>query len=273
MGVDATTVTIPWTKLPFYFAPAGLQADLAKLEAEMWMPHYKQSDYDGDWNSLSLRSISGRANDILSVGGADNYRDTPLMAMCDHMRAAVDAFAFPKTSVRLLRLGAGARIKEHVDADLGLADGELRIHVPVTTNDKVEFVVSERRLVLGAGEAWYIDFSKPHRIYNGGETDRVHLVIDGEMNDWVLELLERASRDVVTESFAADAREQLLRFREQVFEDTGLQAELLGVASRVELIEAMVRAGERMGYGFKATDVDAMQSEMIHQWSARKDEL
>jgi len=201
MGIDAAGLAILWTRLPFFFDPAGLQADLAKLEAEMWMPHYNQRDYDGDWNSLSLRSTSGRANDILSVGGAERYKDTPVMAMCQHMRAAVEAFAFPKSSVRLLRLGAGARINEHVDRDLGLAGGELRIHVPVTTNDKMEFVVANRRLVLRAGEAWYIDFSKPHRLYNGGETDRVHLVIDGEMNEWVLEMLERSSREMVTESF------------------------------------------------------------------------
>jgi hypothetical protein len=273
MGIDAANLTILWTKLPFFFNPAGLQADLAKLEAEMWMPHYNQRDYDGDWNSLSLRSMSGRANDILSVGGPDSYRDTPVMAMCQHMRAAVEAFPFPKTSVRLLRLGAGARIKEHVDRDLGLADGELRIHVPVTTNDKMEFVVSERRLILQPGEAWYIDFSKPHRIYNGGDTDRVHLVIDGVVNAWVLETLERSSREIVTESFAADAKQQLVRFREQVFADASLQSELLLARDRTKLMEAMVAAGERLGYSFKARDVDAMQSELNHSWNARKDEL
>jgi hypothetical protein len=195
------------------------------------------------------------------------------MALCEHMRAAVDAFRFPKASVRLLRLGAGARIKEHVDRDLGLADGELRIHVPVTTNDKVEFVVSDRRLLLGVGEAWYIDFSKPHRIFNGGSTDRVHLVIDGAVNEWALEMLERSSREIVTESYAADAREQLLRFREQVFADATLQAKLLPASTRAELVNAMVTAGDRLGYSFKARDVDAMHGEMSHRWSGREGEL
>ncbi len=192
---------IAWTRLPFFFEPAGLKEDLAKLEETAWVPHFNKRDYEGTWNSLSLRSRSGRANDILPVGEVEEYSDTPLMELCPHLRAVVQSFRFPMRTVRLLRLEAGSRINEHVDRMLGVADGELRIHVPVTTNGALEFVVSGRRLVLHEGEAWYIDFSKPHRLYNGGETDRVHLVIDGVVNDWVVEMLQRSVREIVTESY------------------------------------------------------------------------
>ncbi len=101
--------------------------------------------------------------------------------------AAVNAFEFPKEAVRLLRLHAGARIKEHRDHDLGLADGELRIHVPIATNDDVEFIVANRRLILQEGESWYIDFSQPHRINNPGASDRVRrtapFISNGKVSD------------------------------------------------------------------------------------------
>jgi quercetin dioxygenase-like cupin family protein len=61
----------------------------------------------------------------------------------------------------------------------------VRIHIPVQTNPDVKFVVDGRALPLKEGEAWYINFNLPHRIYNGGATDRVHLVIDCRLNAWL----------------------------------------------------------------------------------------
>ena len=200
-GQPVTTLEIPWTKLAMSFDPAGLRADLALIPEIIWLLHFNQQDYDGNWSSVALKSRSGRANDIVPIGGPEDFRDTPLMEACPHLHAVVEAFQCPMKSVRLLRLAAGSRIKEHRDRDLVLKDGELRIHVPVMTNEKLEFVVANRRLILREGEAWYIDFTQPHRIYNGGETDRTHLILDACLNDWAIELLERSVKDVVTETF------------------------------------------------------------------------
>ena len=196
-------MAIPWTKLPQIFAPDGLQADLAAIVAAVWVPHFNTKDYDGQWSSVALRSRTGHVKDIMPVGTLEEYRDTPLMECSPHLRAAVEAFAFPKMSVRLLRLHAGARVLEHTDRCLGLEDGEVRLHVPITTNEQVEFVVAGRQLRLRAGESWYIDFTQPHRIFNGGSTDRVHLVIDGPANEWVLDLVRRSAAEIVTETTAA----------------------------------------------------------------------
>ena len=42
---------------------------------------------------------------------------------------------------------------------------------------------------MEAGSAWYLRLIDPHRVVNGGSSDRVHLVIDAEMNGWLLNLL------------------------------------------------------------------------------------
>jgi hypothetical protein len=62
----------------------------------------------------------------------------------------------------------------------------------VVTNDAVEFYLNDTRVVLEAGTLWYLRLSEPHRIVNGGSTDRVHLVIDAEVDGWVKALFESA---------------------------------------------------------------------------------
>ena len=262
-------MTIQWTKLPFSFEPALLREDLSAIVGGAWKPHFNQQDYAGDWSGLALRSRTGDANDISPHGTAAEFKDTPLMEQCPHLRAAVEAFQFPVKSVRLLRLEAGSRVNEHSDPDLGLADGQLRVHVPVMTSEQVEFVVANRRLILREGESWYIDFSQRHRIYNGGTTDRIHLIIDGEVNEWALALLEKSAREIVTESFDPPGMMEFRRFQEVVYNDPNLQTALLGVTGKRELFEEVVVAGAQHGYVFDMEVVESVFQANRQAWMER----
>jgi hypothetical protein len=91
-----------------------------------------------------------------------------------------------------MRLSPGSVIKEHRDHDLAFEDGTVRIHVPVTTNDGVDFRLNGTRCVMPAGSAWYLRLSDPHSVANRRATDRVHLVIDATVDGWVQDLYERA---------------------------------------------------------------------------------
>lgn len=267
--LDLPPVTLPWTKLPFFFDPISLRADLRVISDSIWTPHFNQQDYAGNWSIVSLRSRTGLAEDILPHGTGDEFRNTPLAALCPHLQAAVEVFKFPKKSVRLLRLHAGSRVREHRDADLGLADGELRIHIPVATNDEVEFVVANRKLVLREGEAWYIDFSQPHRIDNRSKSDRIHLVIDGTVNEWAAELLERSSREVVTETFEPTGVANLRIFREMVFEDAHLQATLLAIEDRQQFLETVVGLGLQRGCEFELEVAESAFDLKRREWMER----
>lgn len=269
LEIDVTAVSLQWTKLPFFFDPAGLRADLEAIPDAAWIPHFNQQDYEGAWSSVALRSRSGRAEDIVPRGSAEEFRDTSFAALCPHLRAVVDVFEIQKKSVRLLRLHAGSRVREHRDRDLGLADGELRIHVPVTTNEDVEFIVANRRLVLGEGEAWYIDFSQPHRIHNRGASDRIHLVIDGEVNNWATALLERSAQQMVTETFEPAGMASFRAFCEMVFEDENLQAKLQGVTHVRQFLEAVVAAGAERGIVFDLSDAESVFNQRSHDWLRR----
>src|SRR5262249_44878642 len=66
--------------------------------------------------------------------------------------------------------------------------GSIRIHVPIVTHEKVVFSLDGERVRWREGELWYGDFSKPHWLRNESDVLRVHLVIDVEIDEWVLGL-------------------------------------------------------------------------------------
>jgi hypothetical protein len=92
-----------------------------------------------------------------------------------------------------MRLTAGSMIKEHEDVDLSFEDGSVRLHIPVVTNDGVDFQLNGARVVLEAGSCWYLRLSDPHSVANRGTEDRVHLVIDAFVNDWIGRVFEQAA--------------------------------------------------------------------------------
>jgi hypothetical protein len=74
-----------------------------------------------------------------------------------------------------MKLGAGAHIREHTDPGFDPAD-EVRLHVPIQTDDGVRFEHDGHPLHLSPGNTFYLDFSQPHAVCN--ETD-----LPGERQD------------------------------------------------------------------------------------------
>jgi hypothetical protein len=183
-------------RLPLDFDPAALSAALNALARVPWTAHFVQQNYDGDWSAIALRAPKGAQHPIqmiLSNPGVDKYVDTPFLAAAPYFRAVLAEFECPLLSVRLMRLGPGSVIKEHSDHDLSAEQGTVRLHVPVVTNDQVDFRLNGSRCVMPAGSTWYLRLSDPHSVANRGTIDRVHLVIDAAVNSWVKDLLTRAA--------------------------------------------------------------------------------
>jgi hypothetical protein len=188
---------IAFLKLPFAVDLRGIREDLARCLALEWQPHFNTRDYEGGWNSISLRSPNGATDNILAVANeASEFQDTPLMATCPHFTALMQALQCEKESVRLLRQAAGGEIKTHRDMGLHYADGVFRLHFPIFTNDEVDFVVAGHRLPMQAGECWFADFSLPHSVVNRGDTERIHLVVDCLRNPWSDAWFEQAGFDM-----------------------------------------------------------------------------
>jgi hypothetical protein len=184
-------------RLPLAFDPRLLAGDLAHLSSQEWIRHYVKQNYDGDWSVIPLRGPAGETHPVRMIYAdptARSFVDTPLLDGCGYFRQVLDSFRCTLHTVRLMRLGPGSLIKEHTDFDLSFEDGMVRVHIPIATNDGVEFYLNKERVVLEAGSAWYLRLSDPHSVVNRGSADRVHMVIDAEVNGWVEALLESALR-------------------------------------------------------------------------------
>jgi hypothetical protein len=143
---------------------------------------------------IPLRAAQGATHPLRMIyadPGCKVFVDTPFLARCPYFREVLSIFACPQRSVRLMRLAAGSQIKEHCDPGLDVEHATVRLHIPLTTNPDVEFYLNGTRVEMGAGSAWYPRLTDPHRVVNRGRSDRVHLIIDTELNDWLLDMLKR----------------------------------------------------------------------------------
>ena len=75
------------------------------------------------------------------------------------------------------RLRPGGKIMPHVDKHPSFHAGH-RIHVPLTTNSRVRFVIDGVPRQFEPGQAYEINNQKAHSVANKGATDRLHLIFD-----------------------------------------------------------------------------------------------
>jgi Aspartyl/Asparaginyl beta-hydroxylase len=184
-------------KLGLDFEPARLSQDLSSAVSWGWRAHFNRQDYDGGWDVIPLRAPDDARHPIQMISPnpmAKAYVDTPVLERCLYFREVLAAFACPLRSARLMRLAPGAVIKEHTDDFLDVEDGAIRLHIPVVTNDAVDFRLNRIRVAMAPGTVWYLRLSDPHSIANGGASDRVHLLIDMLLNKWLVGLLEEAEK-------------------------------------------------------------------------------
>ncbi|MEQ7798607.1 aspartyl/asparaginyl beta-hydroxylase domain-containing protein [Pedobacter sp. ASV1-7] len=172
-------------KLPFEFNVSLLQADVQRIQDNIWVAHYNKKDYDGSWTSLALYSKDGMSSTIYaSMDSSSTLKATEIMGLCTYIHEILEIFEFEKVAVRLMRLNAGAVIKPHRDNALGYEDGDFRLHIPIVTNPEVNFMLGGERVIMNEGTCWYINANEEHHVSNNGLTDRIHLVIDGKRNEW-----------------------------------------------------------------------------------------
>lgn len=78
----------------------------------------------------------------------------------------------------LVRLRAHSVIPTHTDQGEFL-NSTRRIHLPIITNPGCTFTVGTETKHLPVGQIWEINNTgMPHSVNNGGDTDRIHLIVD-----------------------------------------------------------------------------------------------
>jgi len=75
------------------------------------------------------------------------------------------------------KLLAGGKITPHTDTHPSFHRGH-RIHVPITTNPRVRFMIDGRPHQLQVGQAYEINNQKNHSVMNKGTEDRITFIFD-----------------------------------------------------------------------------------------------
>lgn len=227
---------IKYLQLPVYFDAVQMQQELSNFQNKDWQLHYQKLHYDGEWKAIPLRSIQGDETNIIVAPQANPvYEDTSFLKRSPYFRQVLSYFKCPLQAVRLLNLKPSAVIKEHRDAELNFEKGEIRIHIPVVTNELVEFYLDKERIRLKEGECWYLNFNLKHSIQNNSKQDRVHLVIDAIVNDWVKELFlipDLLKKEIAEPSYDSETKNQIIKsLREMNTETSNRMADEMEASS------------------------------------------
>ena len=169
----------------------------------------------GGWSSLTVKSEEGRDCAFLPAKRMGEptavYVYTKLGEQCPRLRSFLDNLGSKVFLVRVLKLRPGELVKFHTD-EVAFQDvtSVVRLHLPLTTNPEcvLRFGIPLRRPLPGynvwdarqvhethipPGELWFTNVNALHSVYNGGKTDRMHLVIDAAPQPALADALKRWS--------------------------------------------------------------------------------
>jgi len=175
----------PFIKLPIRFSTDALAAEVRALPKTAWVPH--PSGYPGN-DAVRLVTPGGQPTDAFE----GPMRPTEFLQRCAYVMQIMAELGGVWGRSRLMGLGAGGEVPEHVDAHYHWRT-HLRIHVPIITNPAVEFTCGGETVHMAAGECWLFDSFRWHEVHNRGHEHRVHLVLDSVVTDALWDLIEAAA--------------------------------------------------------------------------------
>lgn len=163
-------LTQPFIRLPLQFDAEQLKHELDAFRSSHWMPH--PSGMVGN-SALPLVSKNGEVNNDF-VG---HMKATSYLLQSEYMLQSIASLGEVVGRSRLMKLGAGNEVTQHVDFNYHWYT-RVRIHIPIVTFPEVVFFCGDEQVHMKAGECWIFDSWRHHRVVNSANTDRTHLVID-----------------------------------------------------------------------------------------------
>ena len=160
----------------------ALSATILGLDEQVWKENaYRQKKYDVHNLTESVVMIftdgSGWPDiEVTKESGWDLMAETA-MPLMDKI---IEEFYPPGgTIVRAMaaKLIVGGVIKPHVDMHPSFHVGH-RIHIPITTNSRVRFMIDGKPNRFVVGHAYEINNQKQHSVMNKGKEDRITFIFD-----------------------------------------------------------------------------------------------
>ena len=154
-----------------------LKAKVAQLTENDWAQSDRHTQFDIHKETQSIQLLG----DDMSHTPPQKTRYFDLLAadVAPIIERLKGHFGREGVFIRVLiaRLNAQSEIKPHVDKGYSLINCN-RIHIPLFTNDQVQFSVGGESRTLNEGEVWEINNADVHAVTNASDYPRVHLIID-----------------------------------------------------------------------------------------------
>jgi hypothetical protein len=174
-------IGIPLRELGSFDSTALREAILQQDEAAWHEDQYRQDKYEvhRQTESIVLVFTDGSnwpESEVRKEPGWDRLADVAVPLM----HAIIDKH-YPKggTIIRAMaaKLLAGGRIDPHYDKHPSFHCGH-RIHIPITSNPRVRFMIDGRPYQFKVGEVYEINNQKQHSVMNKGKDDRITFIFD-----------------------------------------------------------------------------------------------
>lgn len=159
-----------------------LKSAILQQDAEAWHEQeYRQQEYDVHRYTESIVMVftdgSGWPDiEVSKQPGWDRLADVALPVMHDIVEKY---YPTGGTIIRAMaaKLLAGGKIRPHRDFHQSFHYGH-RIHIPVTTNPRVRFMIDGRPYQFEVGKIYEINNQLMHSVMNKGSEDRITFIFD-----------------------------------------------------------------------------------------------
>ncbi|MET0844794.1 MAG: aspartyl/asparaginyl beta-hydroxylase domain-containing protein [Pseudomonas sp.] len=241
--------------------PLLLQA-LAAIGEDAWQAHFNSDYYAGDWSGVALVSAADALTELAPGRGEPLLRAPWLQDL--RWQQGLRDLPLEIVSARLLRLGPGGQIHEHRDYDLGGPDADLRLHIPLLSPPHVDFMLDGQRMPMTAGECWFLDLSRPHRVSNRDRSARIHLVLDCRPGVWLEQAIFEGLRTTPLPDIGDGA---LLQFQRLVANDPQLSKTLQGLKDTEVFITRTLELAADRGLAFSREELRAEMRNGRRRWN------
>lgn len=161
---------------------APLSSAILALEDDVWRDQqYRQQAYDVHryTESVVLIFTDGEGWPSIEVKKETGWDLLAEVAVPTMHEIIAKHYPPGGTIIRAMaaKLLSGGVIKPHIDTHASFHMGH-RIHIPITTNPRVRFMIDGRPHALEVGKVYEVNNQQRHSVTNKGQEDRITFIFD-----------------------------------------------------------------------------------------------
>lgn len=188
--IDKATLVGGCLRLPLQLDARRLAAEVAALPESAWGTTGGRVGVHRAAEALFLRGHAPAQGEL-------PIEDREPLTFLPYAREIIERLIpAPAQRCLLARLPGGASIDPHIDRALYFAK-TLRLHFPVETHDRVWMVAGALCYLMKPGEAWVLNNSGPHAVWNAdSQRSRTHMICDFLPTPELLQLMAAGERNL-----------------------------------------------------------------------------